>query len=92
MKRSLPLFGLCLTLSVLLTSVAVGQSTSIQAEREKLFIEWALEQLCPVAVDQGLCRLNPDFAAELAIIKANSSNLSGIDSTQWGLKGLERTG
>ena len=73
MKRSLPVFGLCLTLSVLLTSVAVGQSTSTQAEREKWFIDWALEQVCPVAVDQGLCRLNPDFAAELAIIKANSS-------------------
>lgn len=73
MKRSLPVFGLCLTLSVLLASVAVGQSTSTLAEQKKLFIEWALAQLCPVAVDQGLCRLNPDFAAELAIIKANSS-------------------
>ena len=58
---------------MLLASVAVGQSTLTQAEREKWFIDWALEQVCPVAVDQDLCRLNPDFAAELAIIKANSS-------------------
>jgi hypothetical protein len=73
MKRSLSVFSLCLTLSVLLASVAVGQSTSTQAERAKWLIDWALAQVCPVAVDQGLCRLNPDFAAELAIIKANSS-------------------